>query len=384
MIGVLQIIHKYRGNYELLNLQASLDPARFRTVVCFLSGDPDGNNRLETIAHKVIYLRSRTGSLRWYNVPLILRLKQIIDQEQVQVVNCQQHRSTPLGILAGLLAKSKPVIVSTLHGLGTARSWQRKLLNWLLYRRLFRIVGISEGVSRDILSDNWGLRPEKVTTIQNGLNYEPFLVGLEQEATKAEILPGMQDRFWFGTAGRLSAVKNHQTMIEAFAKVAVALPDSILVIAGQGELEAALKEVTSTLGLDGRVFFLGFRRDIPRLLQALDVFLLPSLREGLPLALLEAMAAARPAIASGVGGIPEVVGDSGCALLVNPLDREALAQALERIRRMSPEERAAMGTRARERAVTEFSAERMVRNYEELYTAAFARHQGQAGLESLG
>jgi hypothetical protein len=139
-----------------------------------LSGDPDGQNRLEAIAHKVIYLRSRTGSMRWYNLPLILRLKRIIDQEQIQVVNCQQHRSTPLGVMAGLLAKTKPVIVSTLHGLGTARTWQRKLLNWLLYRRLFRIVGISEGVSRDVLADNWGLRPEKVTTIQNGLRYEPF------------------------------------------------------------------------------------------------------------------------------------------------------------------------------------------------------------------
>lgn len=379
MIGVLQIIHKYRGNYELLNLQTSLDPARFRTVVCFLSGDPDGKNRLETIAHKVIYLRSRTGSMRWYNLPLILRLKRIIDEEQVQVVNCQQHRSTPLGVMAGLLAKSKPVIVSTLHGLGTARSWQRKLLNWLLYRRLFRIVGISEGVSQDILADNWGLRPEKVTTIQNGLTYDPFIVDIDQEAAKAEILPGMQDRFWFGTAGRLSEVKNYQTMIEAFAEAAAALPDSILVIAGQGELEAALKEVTRTLGLEGRVFFLGFRRDIPRLLQSLDVFLLPSLREGLPLALLEAMASARPAVASRVGGIPEVVGDSGCALLVDPRDRGALAQALEQIRRMSPEERAAMGARARARAITNFSAERMIRNYEELYAAAFARHQGKAG-----
>jgi glycosyltransferase involved in cell wall biosynthesis len=381
MIGVLQIVHKYRGNYELLNLQASLDPARFRTIVCFLSGDPDGNNRLETIAHKVIYLRSRTGSLRWYNLPLILRLKRIIDQEQVQVVNCQQHRSTPLGVMAGLLAKSKPVIVSTLHGLGTARTWQRKLLNWLLYRRLFRIVGISEGVSRDILADNWGLQPEKVTTIQNGLKYEPFLVDLEREAAKAEILPGMQDRFWFGTAGRLSEVKNYQTLIEAFSEAAAALPDSILVIAGQGELEATLKDATRTLGLEGRVFFLGFRRDIPRLLQALDVFLLPSLREGLPLALLEAMAAARPAIASRVGGIPEVVGDSGCAILVDPRDREQLAQALEQMRRISPEERAAMGARARERAVTKVSAERMIRNYEELYAAAFSRHQGQTGVD---
>jgi glycosyltransferase involved in cell wall biosynthesis len=194
----------------------------------------------------------------------------------------------------------------------------------------------------------------------------------------------MQDRFWFGCAGRLSAVKNYQTLIEAFSQVAAALPDSILVIAGQGELEAALKEATRALGLEGRVLFLGFRRDIPRLLQALDVFLLPSLREGLPLALLEAMAAARPAIASGVGGIPEVVGDSGCALLVDPHDRQTLAHALERIRRMSPEARAAMGASARERAVTNFSAERMIRNYEELYAAAFARHQEQAGLGRRG
>lgn len=372
MIRVLHIIHRYRGNYELLNLQASLDPARFETVVCFLSGEPDGQNRLEEIASKVIYLRRRGSLLRWFNLPLIWRLQRIIEREQIQVVNCQQHRATPLGVLASLLARPRPVVISTLHGLGTAKTWQRKFLNRLLHAFIFRIVGISDGVANDIVCTNWGLRSEKVVTIYNGLSLEPYLEPLDREREREDILPGMGEQFWFGTAGRLSPVKNHFSLLRAFAEVFKALPDGILVIAGQGELEAALKAEARRLEIADRVFFLGFRHDIPRLLRSLDVFLLPSLREGFGLALLEAMASGRPVIASQVGGIPEVIGDSGCGMTIAADDSHALSEAMLTLRRLPEEVREQMGEKGRQRALTHFAAGQMIRNYENLYAAAFA------------
>jgi glycosyltransferase involved in cell wall biosynthesis len=370
MITVLQFVHKYRGDYELFNLQANLDRQRFRMIICYLSGVPDGRDRMVGIADKVLYLQCRPDRLYWYNLPLLLKLKRIIDEERAQVVNCQQHRTTPLGVLARLLSRSKPVLVATLHGLGTARSWQRRLSNWLLYRWFYRIVGISAGVSADIVASNWRLSPRQVVTIQNGLDYEPFVADLDQRSSRSAILPGKEGAFWFGTAGRLSKVKNQHTLIEAFAIVAERVPESILVLAGKGELEGELKARVDDLGLQGRVFFLGFRRDIPCLLNALDVFLLPSLREGLPLALLEAMASSRPVIASSVGGIPEVVGDGAFARLVDPLDVASLANAMCAFESLPEAGRLALGAQARDRAVNSFNAGRMASGYAALYADA--------------
>ncbi len=381
MITVLQLVHKYRGNYELFNLQAGLDRQRFRMVVCYLSGTPDDRDRLVEVADKVIYLEGRPDRLYWYNLPLLLNLKRIIDAERPQVINCQQHRTTPLGVLARLLSRSKPVLIATLHGLGTARSWQRKLSNWLLYRWFYRIVGISRGVCEDIVASNWSLSPQKVVTIQNGLDYGPFIATLDRMQARSEILPGKEECFWFGTAGRLSKVKNHRTLIDAFAIVAQRVPQSILVLAGQGELEQELRARVTALGLEDRVFFLGFRRDIPRFLGALDVFLLPSLREGLPLALLEAMASSLPVVAAAVGGIPEVVGDGAFARLIDPLDANSLAEAMCAFAALPEEERLALGEQARACAVNEFNADRMVAGYTELYAEACSAwsRQGREG-----
>jgi glycosyltransferase involved in cell wall biosynthesis len=299
-------------------------------------------------------------------------LRRIIEAEQIQIVNCQQHRATPLGVLASLLARPRPVVISTLHGLGTAKTWQRKFLNRLLHAFIYRIVGISDGVANDIVRSNWGLRPEKVVTLYNGLSLEPYLEPFDRQRAREEILPGMGDRFWFGTVGRLSPVKNPFLLLRAFAEVSQTLPDGILVFAGQGELEAELKAETRLLEIADRVFFLGFRRDIPRLLRSLDVFLLPSLREGFGLALLEAMASGRPVIASRVGGIPEVVGDSGCGMLIASADGHELTEAMSALYRLPAEKREQMGEKGRKRALTHFAAERMIRDYENLYTAAFS------------
>jgi glycosyltransferase involved in cell wall biosynthesis len=339
---------------------------------------------METIAHKVTYLRFRARSLRWYNLPLLLKVKRIMDEESVQVVDCQLHRSTPLGVLAARLAKARPVVITTLHGLGIPDSWRRKMHIILFYRSLYRIVCVSHAVARDIRRMSRVFSPGVVTTIQNGLEYSPFLADLDAQSIQSEILPGMHGRFWFGTAGRLHEVKNQGILIEAFARAAAVIPNAILAIAGRGELEHQLKAAARRFDVADRIFFLGFRHDIPRVMRAFDVFLLPSLREALPLALLEAMASARPVIASNAGGIPEVIGDSGCAILVKPGDREGLARAMTRLYEMSPAERGEMGRRGRERVVSQFSAERMIHQYEELFADAFACwrgfNRGQAGM----
>jgi len=375
MINILHMIHKYRGDYPLLNQQVNLDPARFRTVVCYLSGEDDGRNSLPAAGIKTLYLGFNPKRLRLHNPALLFRIRSIIDEENIQVVNCQQHRSTPLGVLAAMLAKNNPSVVSTLHGQGFARTFTRKLLNWFLYKRTFRIIGISHGVSRDILDNNWGLSANKVVTVQNGLIYGPFLHGTDKALCRSTVVPHKTKAFWFGTVGRLSEVKNHCTLIAAFADLSREMPEALLVIAGTGENEAELRQQVAAAGLNERVFFLGYRSDIPQILNGLDVFVLPSLREGFGLAMLEAMASRLPVIASRVGGIPEIFGDEDFGIMIDPNNPAELRDAMKTLANLPQAQREAMGDRARRRALEHFGAERMIAGYEQVYQEAYVDWQ---------
>lgn len=371
MITVLHLIHKYRGDYALLNAQVDLDPERFRTIVCYLSGADDGRNRVERPGVRAVYLGHKPNHLRWYNLRLVRDIAALIDAEGVTVVNCQQHRSIQVGVMAAGRSRQKPTCVATLHGLGTANTWQRKLFNRPLYRRLFRVVGVSAGVCQDIVQSNPGLVAEKVCTVRNGVDLSRFLVELDRGEARRTLLPGADDGVWFGIAGRLAQVKNHATLLKAFALVRDRMPEARLLIAGNGALEAQLVEQSRQLGLAGEVAFLGYCQDMPRFLQAIDVFVQPSWREGFGLALLEAMASRRPVVASAVGGIPEVVGDGSFARLVEPADESALAEAMCAFGQLDAAQRLALGEQARVRALSEFNAERMVADYESLYDAAY-------------
>ncbi len=379
MIHILHIIHKYRGDYSLLNLQVALDPEKYRTVVCYLSGDNDGCNGLDAAGVKTIYLGFPSRKIRFHNLSLLSRLKAIIESEDIHVVNCQQHRSTPVGILAARMAANRPAVLSTLHGLGTAKTVRRRALNSILYRGLHRLIGISHSVSSDIRKSNWRLPAEKVVTVQNGLEYDRFPAALAKASARERFLPGEQGGLWFGTAGRLSAVKNHRTLIEAFCLVAEQRPDSRLLIAGDGDLRQQLSDLAEALGVGPRVHFLGYRSDIPELFKALDVFLLPSLREGLPLVLLEGMAAGLPVVASAVGGIPEVVSGQEFGILVAPTDVEGLAGAMLEMATLPEQEREKRGALARARALEQFSAARMIRDYEAVYREAFDARKMRPG-----
>jgi glycosyltransferase involved in cell wall biosynthesis len=355
----------------LLNEMVRLDRQRFRTVVCYLGGAPDGRNDIEGLAHRTVYLGCRPGELRWFNLSLLQRLRRLMEEEQVQIVNCQLHRTTPVGLGAALLARKRPLVLSTIHGLGGSNGWNRRLQNRLIFPRLHRLVAISHAVRDDILAGNPWLPPEKVVTVQNGLELDRFLGDADREDLRRQLFPEIGGRFWFGTAGRLSAVKNHALLLQAFQFVLQQEPRSVLLLAGRGELEESLRRQAAELGIEGQVHFLGHRSDMPQVLKTLDCFVFPSLREGLPLALLEAMASALPVIASRVGGIPEVFSDETMGTLVSPREPGELAAAMLGMAATPREVLDQYGENARRRAVGHFRAERMRGDYEALYEECF-------------
>ena len=371
MINVLLVVKRYSGNYPLLNEMARLDPERFRVVVCYLGGQDDGQNSMEGLAAKTYYLGFSNRQTRMSNVALLKRLSQIMEAEETHVVNAHLHRTTAPAMVAALLAGNRPAVISTLHGMGSVGTLRRKFANWLIYKKLFKVVGVSHAVRRDILESNWNLPEGKVITIQNGLNLEPFLSGPLQQEARSQVLPGAKAGCWFGTLGRLSPVKNQRRLIEAFYRVVDVHPDCRLLLAGRGELEGELKSLTESLGIGERVHFLGFRTDVAEILRALDVFLLPSLREGFGLSILEAMASGLPVIAARVGGIPEIFCEKPMGNLIDPTDVDALAATMRELAALPVSERRTLGENARRRALDNFSADRMVRHYEQLYLEAW-------------
>jgi len=370
MINVLLLIKRYTGNYPLLNEMAKLDENRFRRVVCYLGGEKDGQNPLDSLA-KTYYLGLKNHEIRLWNGKLRRRLAEIIDAEQIHVVNCHLQRTIAVGVAAARMARNRPAVVATLHGLGSADSLQRKLGNWLLYRHLFKVVGVSEGVTQDILCNNWHLAPDRVVAIYNGIDTAPFLQPQPKDVMRQKLFPEIRGNIWFGTAGRLTRVKNQKNLLLAFKRCVDIFPESVLLICGRGEAETELRSLTSSLGLEGKVHFPGFRRDISQVLATLDVFVLPSLREGFGLALAEAMCSGIPVIASQVGGVPEIFGEAAVGELIDPESIDSLTNAMIRISECSGEDRVRLGENARDRVLRNFTAEKMVKKYEELYEAAW-------------
>jgi glycosyltransferase involved in cell wall biosynthesis len=204
----------------------------------------------------------------------------------------------------------------------------------------------------------------KVTTIQNGVDLDRFSRASRSEARAALGVP--DDTLVVGTVGRLDPVKDQSGLIRAFAGALPFHPGALLMIAGDGPCRAELAGVVRSLGLEQRVRLLGERKDVPNVLAGLDVFVLPSIAEGMSNTVLEAMASGLPVIATQVGGNPEMVEDGVSGLLVPARDPGALTAAL-RSYLSDPHLRSLHGKASRERVFRDFSLARMNGAYDHLY-----------------
>jgi len=271
----------------------------------------------------------------------------------------------PAGRLAGV-----PAVVVTMHGsIRLGGVWrqragiaaQKAVLRWS-----HRIICVAEHVRAELLE--LGLvRPDRAVTVYNGID-QPVPRSGEAEALRRELgLPA--DRPVVGTAARLAPQKGVEYLLRAAAVLRDEGRPVALVIAGDGPLKAPLEKMSRALGVDTR--FLGHRPDVAGLLQLFDVFVLPSVTEGLPLVVLEAMAVGCPVVATKVGGVPEVVEDGRTGRLVPAGDPEALAQAVADTLR----DRAGaqvMAAAAGERVRHLFTHDRMVRRILAVYRDALA------------
>jgi len=345
----------------LENLVSGLESNMFSQVICYLRGDNDKHTEFEAWGHEVIGLNMTLARNKGFQPSVVFKIARIIKERKIDIVHCQRHKPTVYGTLAAYLAGEDLKVISHVRGLNRTRNFRRRLLNRLLFKRIARIIAVSNGVREDIVKSNSIAIREKVVTVYNGINVEPFLdskLTRKQARTRLGLPP--KQGFVYGTVARLVETKGQKVLLRAFAKVYERYPDSWLVFAGAGRLESELSALATDLDIHERVVFLGFRTDIPEILKAYDVFVLPSIAEGLPGALLEAMASGIPVIASRVGGVPEILNSPDLGVMVSPSAVDELSMAMEQLCSMDDMRRNEVGKALRQRVLEKFTKEKMV------------------------
>lgn len=348
----------------LMSLVENLNQKAYRSVICLLKDGWLNTQLRQRGIETVLIPQSRGLDPGW-----LYKCVRLIRQKEVDLVHAHEFNMNVYGCMAAWF--SLVPSIATVHGKGYyIDRWRRKMAYRAVANHSFRMVAVSENV-RQFLIEQVGAKPDKLTTIYNGIDRKRFLrsedgVQLRRELGIPETTPVI------GAIGNLYPVKGHTYLVKAAAHVVERFPEAVFLFAGRGVLLTQLQHEVDQLGLTNSVKFLGFREDIPALLQALDIFVLPSLSEGLPLSLLEAMASSKPAVATNVGGTPEVLVNEETGYLVPPMDHESLASRLLAL--LSDKAMAKrMGANGRNRVCEKFLLETMVSAYEALYEAASVR-----------
>ena len=239
------------------------------------------------------------------------------------------------------------------------------------------VVSVSRALARHLARDLW-LNPSRIVTISNGVRQSTVV----DSTIRAELGLGERDQLVVAV-GNLYPVKGHIHLLDAFALLAQRFPRLQVAIAGRGELEQPLRARARELGIGERFHLLGLRSDIGNVLAGADVFVLPSLSEGVPLAVLEAMLAERPVVASAVGEVPIVLDHGRAGSLVPPGDASALAAALAVVLG-EPAVAQRLARAARQRALERYTLDAMLRDYLALYAKALGNQPDDAGADRVG
>jgi sugar transferase (PEP-CTERM/EpsH1 system associated) len=366
-IRILHVVDNMLGmggmEKNIINLIQRMDPERFEHVVCVirrvgaLADDIPRNRGTLICLDKTQDGRSFLG---WTLARQIARV-------QPDIVHSRNWGAIE-AILAGRCAPACALVHSE-HGMdaGSAgfQPWRRRMMRGMAFYLADQVFSVSCAL-RDFYARNTGFPARRIAVIHNGVDTERFYpqdTGRRRVRERLEIGPG---EFCIGAVGRLETVKDLPTLVRA---AAVAAKKWRLLFAGDGSEACALQSLVSRFPeLHERTSFLGEIHDIPEFLNALDVYVLPSIYEGISNSLLEAMATGLPVIASAVGGNTEVIVDGDSGLLFPAGDTAALASRLTAVFER-PEFRARLGQRGLARVKENFSLNSMVQKYEDLYSS---------------
>ena len=336
----------------VIGLSSELNKKGFKASILCLDKRGELAKEAESKGIKVLSMGKKPG----FDFLLPFRLANVLRKEKIDFVHT--HNFGPL-IYGGLAAR-----MAGIHAINTRHGREEKKASSCIWNLNRKIIAISEDARRELLRHN-KIPSCKVRVIYNGISINSK-INVNKAVNKRQELGLNPSDLVVGNVARLSEEKDHFTLIEAFFKVNKEMENTMLVIAGDGQLKDSLRLKVKSLKLEDKVLFLGFRDDAQELMYIFDVFTLSSTTEGVSLTLLEAMASEKPVVATNVGGNPEVVTDGVTGFLVPPKEPERMAEAIIRI--LSDRDMAKrMGEAGRKRVEEKFSLERMVKEYQEIY-----------------
>lgn len=352
------------GGQVMWMIVRNIDRSRFDLDVYCIAEGGELLKDIEDLGFKVriipAYNHSRLGR---YRIGPVLQLARELRAGGYDLVHTHLFQADVVGRAAALMA-GVPRMVKSLHNMGAWKKWNHLLIDRLLSGRTMRVICCSNHL-RDSAIRQEKLPPSMATTIYHGVDIDR----LQAKGDRAALLRSLgldPSRRVIGTIGRPIEEKGHRYLIDAIPQIMAQHPDVQFLIVGEGRLRRQFEKQIANEPYASHVHFVGARKDIPELLGTMDLFVFPSIREGLGIALLEAMAARVPIVASNIPPLTEVASNEDTALLVPPRDPQALAVAINRLLGD-----AALADRLRRRAfehvTSSFTERQKVAELEELY-----------------
>lgn len=351
----------------VINLCQRLDPVRFKPVVVCLKSRGELADELEDQGIKVISLNANRHRLlkhfTW------LQLAKIIRSEHPHIIHSHNTASFLDSALARCLSPCAG-FVHTDHTRNFPDHWHYMVAEYLASHLVYKIVAVSEETKQNLIRYEH-ISPDKISVINNGIVKEEFDLNIDTLGLKRSLGIEKFD-FIVGAVVVLRKQKGIPYLIKAAVKVLKKYPKTGFIIAGDGPLRQELHQLCTEMGISENFLFLGARKDIPQLLQLFDIYVLPSLWEGLPLSVLEAMAARRCILSTHVGGVPLAIRDGEEGILVPPKDENVLADQIINLRE-NQSFRLKLSNAAHIRFLETFTVDGMTNCYEQLYLEAYEK-----------
>ena len=343
----------------VVNLCRTINRDKFDVSVLCLRTLGEFVPEVEKLGIKVFFLPQKKGT----DYFSFLGVAKILRREKIEVIHT--HNTQPFidGTIGALLSGVK-TIVHTDHARSFPDKRRYMFAEWFMSHFAYKIVGVSKHTSQNLLKYE-KISRKKIVTIPNGIDGEKFNIKIDKKAKRKEL--GVKGNGpVIGLGVRLNKGKGITYLLQAMPAIIKAFPDITLIIAGEGPAEDELQQEAFDLGVANNVKFIGARLDIPEFLKLFDAYILPSLSEGLPMVLLEAMAAGCPIVATNVGGIPSVIEHGESGILVEPQKSKPLAfEIIELLTKKKLADK--YSKNGLEKFKDCFSAEIMFEKYEELY-----------------
>ena len=367
-ITVLHLLHKltFGGTERVVaHLVTQSGPEVFNYICSFDEPDPEFLKELGPMSDRVFSLHKRKGN----DLSLPFKIAAICNQRRVDIVHSLGWATYAEGLVAAKILKRHIRFFHSFRGKteeDTGFIPKRRILAQRIFARYCDTILTPSNMSRNDYANLIGIDPERIAVIYNGVQTQNFNSVFEQKSRRNHF--GLQDEeIVIGCVARLDPVKNVTALIRAFAGIDRDTAHRCrLLLVGDGPELAELKRLVGALEIEARVVFAGMRRDIPECLRMMDIYVQPSKFEGVPNAVLEAMAAGLPVVATDVGGVCEIVEHGISGFLVHLGDDKALSNRITELVR-DPAKSNNMGSAGRKRVKERFSMKKMISDYEGLY-----------------